>query len=100
MDYERKKLVDNILNEESEVFNMKKIKGFIEIIVAWFLIKITIGGITGAGIGTHSTIVEHGTTGGVLFGLGFSWAIVAVVALVLIVIIKKLISSGINNFRS
>lgn len=79
---------------------MNKLKGFVKIIVAWFLIKITIGGITGAGIGTHSAIVEHGTSSGVFFGLGFSWAIVAVVALGLIVIIKKLISSGINNFRS
>ena len=79
---------------------MKKIKGFIEIIVAWFLIKVSIGGITGAGIGTSRAISEMGKSIGVFFGLGFSWSVVTIVAILLFIVIKKLITSGIKNFQS
>ena len=79
---------------------MNKLKGFVKIIVAWVLIKMTIGGLVGGGIGTHNAIEQLGVSNGSLVGIGFSWGVIAVVTLGLIVIIKKLISSGINNFRS
>ena len=76
------------------------IKGLVKILVAGLLIRMTIGWFVGGGIGTYSAISEYGATTETLIGSGVGLAVVIGIGILLIVAIKKLITSGINNFRS